>query len=204
MVDMSDRMLSKSLYRTAESQAGFFTAVQAIEAGIARSTLAYHARPDGRFERLGSGLYRLKYFPEGVNDHIMAAWLPLKGAGAVVSHQSALQLHDLSDLSPGVVHLTVPRDKRGARPRVGVRLHTSEDFPASAELRAVDGLPVTSVERTIIDLLAAGERTEQLEMAVHQAIDRGISTPRRLCQAVEIGSLSARRFIEALVAAGAT
>ena len=66
----------------------------------------------------------------------MAAWLPLRGNGAVVSHESALELQNLSDVIPKAVHLTVPRSGRGIRPRAGVRLHTSEEEHAVEEVTA--------------------------------------------------------------------
>lgn len=196
---MSDTSAHGDLYRTAEAQAGYFTAAQALGAGLARSTLKHHARPGGRFVRIGSGLYRLKYFPGSMNEHIMSAWLPLRDAGAIVSHASALELHELSDIIPSMTHLTLPRDKRGVRPRPGVQLHTAENFPTTCELSSIQGLPVTSVERTIVDILAAGERTEQAEMAVREALERGVTTPLRLRSAAEASSRPVKKLIESLL-----
>src|SRR4051794_35644877 len=139
------------LYRQAEAQAGYFTAPQAVEAGMDRSTLRFHARPGGRYERVRRGLYRLRHFPTSSHEHVMAAWLPLRDNGAVVSHESALELHGLSDVIPDAVHLTLPRSERGTRPRAGVRLHTSEDVPRGKQIRQIAGLPVTGPERSMFD-----------------------------------------------------
>jgi predicted transcriptional regulator of viral defense system len=168
------------LYRQAESQAGYFTAQQAVEAGMDRSTLRHHARPGGRYERVRRGLYRLRYFPTSPHEHVVAAWLPLRGSGAVVSHESALELHDLSDVVPDTVHVTVPRSERGLRRRDGVQLHTAHRPPTKKEVQSVAGLPVTDPARSIVDLLESGAQPEQIEMAIHQALDRGLTTPRRL------------------------
>ena len=48
------------LYATAESQSGYFTAGQALEVGMDRSTLSHHARPGGRYgcSRLLGALHR--------------------------------------------------------------------------------------------------------------------------------------------------
>jgi predicted transcriptional regulator of viral defense system len=54
----------------------------------------------------------------------VGAWLPLRQADAVVSHASAMELYGLSDVIPEVVHVSVPRAKRGQRPRPEVRIHT--------------------------------------------------------------------------------
>jgi predicted transcriptional regulator of viral defense system len=184
------------LYRLAEAQAGYFTAQQAVNAGMDRSTLRHHARPGGRYERARRGLYRLRHFPASPHEHVMAAWLPLRDAGAVVSHESALELHELSDVIPDAVHLSLPRSERGQRRRAGVRLHTLNRPPKEAEVREIAGLPVTSGERTIVDALEAGAQPEQIEMAVGQALERGLTTPRRLQEAASARPARVRKFIK--------
>jgi predicted transcriptional regulator of viral defense system len=184
------------LYRQAESQAGYFTAQQAVNAGMDRSTLRHHARPGGRYERTRRGLYRLRHFPSSPYEHVMAAWLPLRDAGAVVSHESALELDELSDVIPDTVHLSLPRSERGQRRRTGVQLHTLNRPPEKAEIREIAGLPVTSAERTIVDSLEAGAQPEQIEIAVRQALERGLTTPRRLRAAALTRPARVRRFID--------
>jgi predicted transcriptional regulator of viral defense system len=185
-----------ALYRQVEAQAGYFTVQQAINAGMDRSTLRYHARPGGRYERVRRGLYRLRHFPSSPYEHIMAAWLPLRDAGAVVSHESALELHGLSDVIPNAVDLSLPRAERGQRRRVGVRLHTLNRPPTKAEAHDLSGLPVTSPERTIVDVLETGTQPEQIEMAIRQALERGLTTPRRLRGAASPRPARVRKFIE--------
>lgn len=184
------------LYRQAEEQAGYFTAQQAVNAGMDRSTLRHHARPGGRYERDRRGVYRLRHFPASPYEHVMAAWLPLRDAGAVVSHQSALELHELSDLIPDAVHLSLPRSERGQRRRAGVRLHTLNRPPKKAEVREVAGLPVTNPERTIVDALEAGAQPERIETALGQALERGLTTPRRLRAAAATRPARVQRFVE--------
>src|SRR5688572_15875617 len=120
---VSDRVDHDGLYLIAESQAGYFTAEQALGVGMDRSTLRHHARPGGRYERFRRGLYRLRHFPSSQHEHVVAAWLVLPSP-AVVSHESALELYELSDVIPNAVHITLPRAKRGQRARPGVRFHT--------------------------------------------------------------------------------
>jgi predicted transcriptional regulator of viral defense system len=177
---MSDVIDHDGLYRLAESQAGYFTAGQALATGMDRSTLGYHARPGGRYERVRRGLFRLRHFPSSPHEHVVAAWLSLRETPAAVSHESALELYDLSDVIPSAVHLSLPRAKRGQRPRAGVRFHTLERPPGPSEIRLIMGMPVTSPERTIVDSLQAGTQPEQIELALHQALDRGLTTPKRM------------------------
>lgn len=184
------------LYGLTEAQAGYFTARQAVDVGMDRSTLHHHARDGGRYERVRRGLYRLRYFPSSPLEHVVAAWLPLRDAGAVVSHESALELYELSDAIPDAVHLSLPRSERGQRRRAGVRLHTLNRPPEKDEVREIAGLPVTSPERTIVDTLEAGGQPEQIETAVRQALDRGLTTPRRLRAAASTRPVRIRSFIE--------
>jgi predicted transcriptional regulator of viral defense system len=195
---MSDAIDHDGLYWIAESQSGYFTARQALEAGMDRSTLLHHARPGGRYERVRRGLYRLRHFPSSPHDHVVAAWLPL-AEPAVVSHESALELYALSDVIPKAVHITVPRAKRGQRPRPGVRFHTVERPPGPDETRRVVGIAVTSPERTIVDSLEAGTQLEQIELAVSQALERGLTTPRRLRAAAADRPTRVRRFMDRLL-----
>lgn len=196
---MSDRIDHDGLYRLAEYQAGYFLAQQAVDAGMDRSTLRHHAREGGRYYRVRRGLYRLRHFPSSPHEHIVAAWLPLRDAEGVVSHESALELHDLSDVMPGAIHISLPRAKRGQRPRPGVRFHTLEHPPSESETVAVRGVVATNPERTIVDAAEEGVQPEQVEMAIQQALDRAITTPRRLRTAAQARSLRVRRAIDAMI-----
>ena len=188
------------LYDVAESQAGHFTAGQAIEAGMDRSTLRHHARPGGRYERVGHGIYRLRHFPTSPLEHVVAAWLPLRPARAVVSHESALELYDLADVIPDAVHVSLPRSQRGQRQRDGVRLHTLARPLKADEIRDVAGIATTSPERTLIDCIETGTQPEQVELAIHQALQRGPATASRLTDAATTRSRRARLAIEAQLA----
>lgn len=193
---MSDMVDHDGLYRMAESQAGYFTAQQALAAGMDRSTLRHHARPGGRYERVRRGLYRLRHFPSSAHEHVMAAWLPMRSAGGVVSHESALELYDLSDVIPTTVHISLPRANRGQRPRPGVRIHTVERLPGPSETRIVAGVAVTSPVRSIVDALDAGTQPEQIERAIRQALERGLVTPRRLRDEASVRSPRVKRFVD--------
>jgi predicted transcriptional regulator of viral defense system len=193
----------EGLYRLAESQAGYFTARQAVDAGMDRSTLSHHARPGaGRYVRARRGLYRLRHFPSSPYEHVVAAWLPLRQAGGVVSHESALELHRLSDVMPTAIHISLPRAKRGQRPRAGVRFHTLGHPPGKSDVVTVHGVPVTTPERTIADAAEGNTQPEQVEMAIRQALDRALTTPRRLRAVAEGRSARAQRVIEQALAVG--
>jgi predicted transcriptional regulator of viral defense system len=179
-VDSRDSTVMGRLYEIAEGQGGFLAAHQAVEAGISRSTLSYHAAEGNALERVMHGVYRLRRFPTPPHGHVIAGWLAVARADAVVSHESALELLDLTDVIADAVHVTLPRSKRGLRTPQGVRVHFTERLIDQRHRREVQGVPVTGVERTLADLLRAGGWTEQIELAIRQAIQRGLTTPRKL------------------------
>lgn len=175
-----DKIAGAWLYALAEGNAGYLTARAVAHAGISRSTLSHHARPGGRLFHVARGLYRLRDFPSSPHEHIVAGWLRTPpSADAVVSHESALELDDLSDVIADQIHVTVPRAQR-RKPIEGVVIHPTSFPITQRQRRDVLGVPVTTVDRTIIDVLRSTGTTEQIEVAVAEALRRGLTTKRRL------------------------
>jgi predicted transcriptional regulator of viral defense system len=103
------------------------------------------------------------------------AWLRC-GSHAVISHDSALELYDLTDAIPGAIHITVPRGTSLRHP--GIRLHTSK--LRSDEIAQWQGLPVTTIERTIADIAAQGAQEWLIQQAIQEALNRGRILPESL------------------------
>jgi predicted transcriptional regulator of viral defense system len=180
-----DKDVTARLYVLAEGRAGYVTARDAAEAGIVRSTLSHHARPGGRLVHVARGLYRLRDFPTSPHEHIVAGWLRTPpSSDAVVSHESALELDDLSDVIADEVHVTVPRAQR-RKPIGGVVIHPTTFPVTKRQRREVLGMPVTTADRTIIDVLRVTGLTEQIETASAEALRRGLTTKRRLRSTAE-------------------
>ncbi len=167
-----------ALNRISYGQDGYFTSRQAREAGFSPQLLAHHVR-SGRYEHVRRGLYRLRDYPGSSHEEVRAKWLATGTERAVVSHESALELHGLSDVLPNTVHLLVNRDDRGNRPLQGVTLHTTTVL-APSEVVLREGIRVTDPVRSILDAASAGTAPEQIEMAVRQALNEGLTTRRAL------------------------
>ena len=174
MTKMKNSPDHRALYARAEQQAGYFTTKQAAEAGFSRERLVEHTRT-GRLKRIAHGLYRLSQYPASPLEDLFVAWLR-GGPNAVISHDSALAVYDLSDVVPNEIHVTVSRT--ASRRRKGLRQHTIHLLPSDVKKR--EGLPVTSVPRTIADLAKAGLAEELLGAAIRQALERGLTDPRAL------------------------
>jgi len=112
-------------------------------------------------------------------------WLAVGADRAIVSHESALELHELSDVLPNAVHLLVSRDDRGIRPPAGVLLHTTSTPITPTDVMVREGIRVTAPARSIVDAASAGTQPEQIELAVRQALARGIVTPTALLEQAE-------------------
>ena len=160
------------LYETAASQEGLFTSRQAAEAGYSPRLLVHYVHA-GKVRRLRRGIYRLVHFPAGEHEDLVAAWLWSEGAG-VVSHQTALALHGLSDALPSHLHLTLPAAWRRRRFRVppGVVLHHAEVPPGDRGW--FGAVPITSPRRSLSDCARGDLPPDLLRQAARQALRRGL------------------------------
>lgn len=121
----------------ASEQYRHFTADQAARCGYEPDKLTDHVG-QGTFKRVHRGIYRLRDYPTSPREYVAAAWLAVGRDVAVVSDESALDLRDLSDITPAAVHLTVPRAQcsLGNRPPTGVTVHTTTRSWRDGELRS--------------------------------------------------------------------
>jgi predicted transcriptional regulator of viral defense system len=166
------------LFETAGAQHGYFSTKQAADAGYSTQLLLKHVRA-GRVARTRRGIYRLVHFPMGEHEELVTIWLWSERAG-VVSHQTALALHGLSDALPAHVHLTLPSAWRRRRFRVpdDVVLHHADVAP---EDRTWFGaVPTTNPRRALNECARDGLSPELLQQAAQQALRRGLVTKAEL------------------------
>jgi len=165
------------LYETALAQEGHFTTQQALDAGYSSQLLVKYLN-SGKINRVRRTVYRLKHFPPGQQEDLVALWLWSDRAG-IFSHETALMLHELSDVLPARAHLTVPARWRRRRLQVpdGVVLHYA-DVP-KRDRAWVGTVPVTSPARTLADCAADYVSPDYLSSAISQALARGmVSRPQ--------------------------
>ena len=162
------------LYEMAAAQEGYFTAGQALQAGYAYSQQHFH-RSRGNWLRVDRGLYRLRDFPPGEREDLVrwSLWSrDQKGKPqAVVSHETALAVHELSDVMPNRVHLTVPK---GFRKRVPPGCVLYKAILAAGDVEARSGYQVTTPLRTLLDVADSPLSQEHLNRAVREALERGL------------------------------
>lgn len=173
----------RRLREMAQSQQGFFTTKQALRAGFAETTHAYHVQ-SGNWIREHRGIYRLADYPTPERPDLMLWYLWSQNRNEVpegtYSHDTALSLHELSDIMPSKLHMTVPRKFRrnSTIPEILV-LHRA-DLDTN-EVQEMHGVRVTRPLRTIVDLLQSGHvDRSQLKQAVDEAIRRGLIARREI------------------------
>ncbi|MGV3518799.1 type IV toxin-antitoxin system AbiEi family antitoxin domain-containing protein [Luteitalea sp.] len=194
---MQKRQWDTVLYEIAENQAGYFTAAQARAAGLHQVRLVQLAQ-QGAVERVSRGVYRVTRFPISQLGHYMEAvlWPQVRRADivGVISHESALAIHELSDVSPARIHVTLPTAVR-IRREVPKRLVIHYADLMAEDVETVEGVPVTTPVRSIRDAhtshlgadlvgqaIADGRRSGKLPTAVAHRLQRellGTSLRRR-------------------------
>ena len=122
----------------------------------------------GRWEIRFDGVYRIAGSPVTWKGELLAAcWAG--GVRAAASHRSAAALWELPGGRQDLTEITCPRWRRARHH--SLVLHESLAFDP-ADRTVVDGIPVTTVERTLLDLGAVSPRV--VEMALDTALRRDL------------------------------
>lgn len=172
----------------AADQWGLFTTQQADAAGVNRTTLTRLVSA-GLVEHVTRGVHLV--VAAGTPNHLeeKSAWLHLAPSrrawerdaadqdNGVLSHRTACVLHGLGDIPAPQVEITVPR-RRTTRIS-GIRLHRG-DLTRDEITTTNDGLPVTTVERTIRDLIVAQVDGGHLGGVLNDALRRQLVDVQRL------------------------
>lgn len=164
----------QKLFDVASLQQGYFTAKQAVKAGFSYR-MQSHYRRNGEWLEIDRGIFRLAQFPNSLQEDYVRWSLWSRDRDdqpqAVISHDSALTIHELSDVMASKIHLTVPSGFRKKKPKECV-FHRGIVSKKDKEQR--EGFYVTTPLKTIIDSAESNFSMDYLEQAVRQACDKGI------------------------------
>jgi Transcriptional regulator, AbiEi antitoxin len=155
----------------ARRQGGSFTWAQAMAVGLGRATVGGRVR-SGLWERVLPGVYVLAGTPPARCVDLWVAVLAA-GAGALVSHESAALLQGAPGLSPLPSTLTAPH---GTHHRLqGIYVHQIDDH--RHQRTRVDGLPVVTAARWVVDLASCLGLDRLVEVADDLVQRRASSWP---------------------------
>ena len=177
------KQAERRLSALAQVQQGFFTTKQAIHAGFAEKTHAYHVRA-GNWIREYRGIYRLADFPTMDRPDLMLWYLWSQNrkevAEGTYSHETALSLHELSDITPSRLQMTVPKHfRRNSRIPEILELHRAD--LAGEDVQEMHGVRTTRPLRTIADVARSGRvDRSQLRKAVEEALRLGLLTRKQI------------------------
>lgn len=179
------------------SQWGMVTTAQAAAHGVQRLDLSRLANA-GHLERLAHGVYRDAGAPSDEFESLRAAWLAADPShtaeqrlrdlpdGVVVMGESAASLHGVGDL-PGDQHEFGSAVRRQTQ-RAEVSFRQRQFEPGDVTI--AHGLPVTTIERTVADLVEA-----RTDLSLVAEVLRDAARTRRLDNdrlAELLGPLAAR------------
>lgn len=142
----------------------------------------------GELERVAHGVYAT---PSAVGHELTekrALWLSLEPQQVanerlvqahltgVISHASAAVLHEAGDILEPRLEVTLPRRYRARRP--AIQVHRGGLDPS--EVTLVGGLPVTTPQRTLADLLRQGQDRDHVASLLRDMVRQGSLRTARL------------------------
>ena len=171
--------LPPTLRNLVRYQAGVLSRSQALRGGLSPGMIKFRVS-SGRRRQVHPGVYATF---TGVPSRRARLWAAIlwAGQGAALSHQTAAELHRLTDQPAEVIHVTVPVQRRVVAVE-GVSLHRSR-----RAVEAVEGYtnpPRTKVEETVLDLTQTARTFDDVCGWVTRAFARDLTDETRLREAM--------------------
>lgn len=177
------------LFEVADRQSGYFTSQQAVDCGFSRSNFHFKLQ-SGEWIKEQRGIYRLARYPVSERPELVlwTLWSRDKRGTpqGVWSHETALDIHELSDVMPAKMHLSVPlRFRRRIEIPKNLWLHFIDLAESDIEIR--QGFRVTTPLRTLVDVIDEGTvPQEQVIQAIRDALQKGLISRRDLTLAPQL------------------
>lgn len=165
------------LFQIADSQQGYFTNLQAEECGYTRSHFGRYLFSGDWIKKL-RGIYRLAHYPVTDRPELVVWSLWSRSKEGVIqgvwSHETALDVYELSDNMPSKMHMTVSKSfrKRVITPSILV-FHYSN--LRENEVRSQQGYLITTPLKTLVDVIEEDFLSHDLLLqALKEALQRGL------------------------------
>jgi predicted transcriptional regulator of viral defense system len=154
-----ERDLPSAVRKIADKQSGVVSRRQALKAGMSRNSI--HSKVKyGKLLAIYPGVYTVFSGPLPREAQLWAAVLAA-GQGAVLSHETAAEIWEMTDEPSQTIHVTVPK-RRSPSSVPGIVVHRSDRVLG---FRFAQGrLPVTWSNETVLDLV---EQAEDFDTVCH-------------------------------------
>jgi predicted transcriptional regulator of viral defense system len=159
---------------TAHWQEGAISRRQLLEAGLSSQLIKRRVERE-RWQQLYRGVYAVFNGPPPRGTWLWAAVLRA-GEGAVLSHQTAAELHGLIDSPSQAIHLTVPSTRRITTPGLVLRL----SHRISQAKQPNRDPPRTTVEETVLDLAELSRTFDDACGWITKACGKRLTTEEKL------------------------
>jgi len=161
-----------------QSQSRVVSRHQARAAGFTDEAIEWQLR-SGQWRRLYRGAYATFTGDPSREAKLWAAVLRV-GPGAVLSHETAAELHGLIDKPRAQIHVSVPAERHPGRRRKirGVVIHRSRCLVP--EWQPPWHLPRTTVADTVLDLVATARTFDDAYGWISRAVGRRLTSPQSL------------------------
>ena len=174
------RTAEQVIAELAEGAWGVVTRAELRAAGLSGAQIT-HRLARGDLIPVFPGVYRVGHRAPCLEAHYLAA-VKACGEGAALSGLAAAHLWGITKQQPRVPEVTAPTERRIE----GIRTHRARGGLDPREVASFEGIPLTTVARTLVDVAASLEPAV-LAVACHEAGGRHGTTPR------EIEAVLARR-----------
>jgi len=160
------------LREAAQDQYGYVATGQALEVGVSSASVSMMVRR-GRLEKVSRGLYRVPQTPATQYDPLMKAVMWTGFAEACLSHDSALDAWEISDILPDQIHVTVAARRRIARDVPHGYVIHREDLPPD-QVTWWQGIPTATPATAIRQCLESGVPTYLIRQAIERSARTGV------------------------------
>ena len=158
----------RNWFLTLDAQSGIADRSQVRQAGFSRRAIA-HRLKSGEWRRMHQGVYAT-FTGQMHREAKLWAGLRRAGPGAMLSQETAAEVHGLADKPAVKINITVPAGRHPARhrPIPGVVIHRSnQGRPARVPEWQV---PRTRIENTVLDLVAAARTFDEAYSWISRAL----------------------------------
>jgi hypothetical protein len=179
MNDAAVRAMGMRAYREwlmlLDAQSGIVDRAQAKRAGFSDRQIWHRVR-SGRWQRVHEGVYATFTGPLTREARLWAA-LRRAGEGAMLSHETAAEVHGLIDKpATKTIHITVPAGRRPVRGRSARGLVIHRSGQSRPQLPITWKLPRTRIEDTVLDLIDAAPTFQVAYGWIARAVSRDLTT----------------------------
>jgi hypothetical protein len=174
------------LTQIAQHHEGYFTRVDARSAGA--SDAVFDALvSEHKIAEAASDVFHLNHVARSDHEQHVSVWLQTDRQG-VLSHETALLLHELSDILPQRLHITVPPGFDPGARQFDPTVELLRGDVADDEKCWLGPVPYTSALRTLRDCIAIGVSPDLIEQAIEQGVERGLFTKDQIPTALSAKS----------------